>query len=123
MQPTQDYDFIRISTGGLVYRLMCVLRLQDPVDYRTRRRIVVFVMLAWMPLFLLAMWEGKLLGGLDMPFAYDLKTYVRYFFVLPLLIMADVLIDPLIVSNIKSIGSSGIIGEDGRKRYERRSIV
>jgi hypothetical protein len=76
--------------------------------------------ISWLPLFLLALFEGHLLNPeLDVPFLYDMKTYVRFLLVIPLLIAADTIIDPLIASNLQSIGSSGIVGEDNKDQYNR----
>jgi len=68
---------------------------------------------------LLAAYEGILINqNLDLPFLYDLKPYVRYLLVVPLLIVADVLIDPLIATNLQSIGLSGLIEEKDNNRYK-----
>lgn len=120
MQNTQDYGSFRISTGGLVYRLLTLLHIQDPSRYFIKRRIVFYMAISWIPLFLLALFEGHLLNPeLDVPFLYDMKTYVRFLLALPLLIAADAIIDPLIASNLQSIGSSGIVGEDKKEQYFR----
>jgi len=79
----------------------------------------VLTILCWLPLLLLAAYEGILVNqNLDLPFLYDLKPYVRYLLVVPLLIVADVLIDPLITTNLQSIGLSGLIEEKDKKRYK-----
>lgn len=110
----------RLSTGGLFYTILTRLHIQAPGRYSTRRRILVLMTLCWLPLFLLAAYEGNLLNRqLDIPFLYDLKPYVRFLIIIPLLIVADGLIDPLVASNLQSIGSSGLIGEKDKTTYQK----
>jgi hypothetical protein len=119
MQNIQDYKSFRISTGGLVYRFLILLRIQDPERYFIKRRIAFLLTLGWLPLLLLTTLEGNLINkSLELSFIYDLKPYVRFLVVLPLLIVADKIIDPLIASNLENIGSSGILGEN-RERYTK----
>lgn len=119
MQNSQDYSSFRLSTGGLIYRFLNLLHIQDPGDYSIRRRIAFLMTLSWLPLLLLTALEGNLFNsGLDLPFLYDLKPYFRYLLALPLLIAADVMIDPLIASNLQSIGSSGILGDNNKEKYK-----
>jgi hypothetical protein len=111
-------ESFRLSTGGLFYSLLIRLRIQQPDQYSIRRRILVLTTLCWLPLILLATYEGNLINhNLDAPFIYDLKPYVRFLLIVPLLIVADALIDPLIASNLQSIGSSGLIGDQYKDKY------
>jgi hypothetical protein len=67
--------------------------------------------------------EGSLLNSkLDLPFLYDLKPYIRYLIVLPLLIFAETIIDPLIAYVLQSINNSGIIGDEKDKEQYRLAI-
>lgn len=82
--------------------------------------VAVFVVAAWLPLVLLCLYEGTLAGteaGLSL--LGDTKPYVRYFASLPLLIIADAVIDPLIAGVIRSVGSSDILPEAYRPRYQQ----
>ncbi len=120
MQNTKDISSFKLSTGGLIHHLLIVLRIQGSTSYSTRRRIIILLALSWLPLFLLTALEGNLLNSqLDQPFIYDLKSYIRYLIVVPLLIVADRLIDPLIASNLQSIGSSGILGDQNSEKYDQ----
>jgi len=120
MDHKQEYTSFRISTGGLIYRLLTRLHIHDPASYSIKRRIIFLLSITWLPLLLLTAIDGNLLNPeIDVPFLEDLKTYIRYLLVLPLLIAVDVLIDPLIASNLQSIGSSGIVGEDKKPMFDK----
>ena len=110
----------RLSTGGLFNSILLRLHIREPDYYSTRRRILVLMLICWLPLFLLAAYEGNLLNrNLDISFIYDLKPYVRFLIIVPLLIVSDALIDPLVASNLQSIGSSGLIGEEHENVYKK----
>lgn len=112
-------ESFRLSTGGLFYNILIRLHVQASGRYSTKRRILVLTTLCWLPLFLLAAYEGILVNqNLDLPFLYDLKPYVRYLIVVPLLIVADMVIDPMIASNLQSIGSSGLIEDKHENEYK-----
>lgn len=118
MSSTDSFDSFRLSTGGLVYRFLNLLRIQQAERYSFKRRHLVLIALCWLPLVLLTAIEGNLFNSsLDSPFIYDLTPYVRYLIDLPLLINADIIIDQLIISVLQSIRSSGILGEDNKERY------
>jgi hypothetical protein len=120
MTNTGNNEIFKLSTGGPIYRLLTLLRIQKTDAYSVRRRLVILIGLSWLPLFLLTFVEGNLINShLDQPFIYDIKSYIRYLFVIPLLVIADGLIDPLIATNIQSIGSSGILGEEHKEWYRK----
>ena len=69
---------------------------------------------------LLSAYEGNLINAdLTVSFISDLKPYVRYLVALPLLIVADKFIDPLIVTIIHNLISSGIFPENSKPAFKR----
>ena len=83
-------DFSLVE-GGLFFKLLRSAHLTDEVMGHLRRRIVVIVMVAWLPLLVLSALEGHLLGGsVIVPFLADIETHVRFLVALPLLLVAEV---------------------------------
>jgi len=120
MTDTTSSESFRLSTGGLFHSVVTRLQIQKPDSYSIKRRILVLIALCWLPLLLLTAYEGTLINQhLEIPFIYDLSPHVRFLIVIPLLIAADPLIDPLIASNLQSIGSSGLIGDEHKKVYTK----
>ena len=107
----------RLSTGGLFYALLRRAHLVRDDKSLLGRRTAVFVGVSWLPLALLCLFEGTLTGA-GLSFLGDPKPYVRYFAALPLLIFADAFIDPLIAGVIRGVGSSSILPEPSRPRYQ-----
>ncbi len=108
----------RLSTGGLFYALLRRAHFVRDDKSLLGRRTALFVLVAWLPLVLLCLYEGTLTGA-GLPFLGDPKPYVRYLVALPLLIFADAMIDPLIAGVIRSIGASSILPEPSRPRYQQ----
>jgi hypothetical protein len=120
MYNVEDLKSFRLSTGGLVYKLLNLLHIQQPGRYSFKRRHIALITLCWLPLLLLTAIEGNLFNtSIDSPFIYDLSPYVRYLIVLPLLINADVIIDRLIISVLQSVSTSGILGDDNKDKYNK----
>lgn len=57
-----------------------------------RRRIIVISAFAWLPLFLLSLWQEQLWGGVAIPFLKDIEVHIRLLVVIPLLIGAELLV-------------------------------
>ena len=120
MYNVEDFKSFNLSTGGLVYKLLNLLHIQQPGRYSFKRRHITLISLCWLPLLLLTGIEGNLFNtSIDTPFIYDLSPYVRYLIVLPLLINADEIIDQLIITVLQSVRTSGILGDNDKDKYNK----
>ena len=81
--------------GGPLFQLLVRSRLATPALELLKRRIVFLSMLAWLPLLLLSLADGKAWGGAGLPFLYDIEMQARLLLMLPLLIAAEVLVHKL----------------------------
>jgi hypothetical protein len=120
MSVTHSPSVFKLSSGGLIHWLLIHFHVQKPGEYSVRRRIILLCALTWAPLILWSAYEGYLVNhDITVSFIRDLKPYVRFLVVLPLLIAADTVIDPLIDSVISHLRTSGILPEDGIPAFER----
>jgi len=107
-----------LSAGGLFYRLMARTRLLDEDRHRVGLRIPLFVCLTWLPLLILSTLDGALADrAITLPFLYDPILYARYLIVLPLLIAADAIIDPLLGPVVQHLETSGVVPEEELPGY------
>jgi hypothetical protein len=112
-------DPFYLSNGGLYYRIMLRARLLEADRYHVWRRMTVFVGVAWLPLLILSTLMDTLGGSeIGLPFLHDPGPYARYLFALPLLVLADVIIDPLLASIVLYFKKSEILGEEDQSRYD-----
>jgi hypothetical protein len=87
-----EVDNFSLVLGGPLYQMFRKARLEDRVEDFVLRRIVVISGFIWLPLLLLCLVEGTLLGGVPIPFIGDIETHVRFLVVVPLLLAAELLI-------------------------------
>jgi hypothetical protein len=98
--PTQETDGLRsemlsptakdfsLMLGGPLYQYFLRVGLVKPPLDRVGWRMIVICMFAWMPLVVLAALNGRLVGGVKIPFLYDFEVHARFLAALPLLIGA-----------------------------------
>lgn len=88
---TEPPDF-SLVLGGPLFQLLMRLRLTTPALDLLKKRIIFFVLFAWVPLLILTLFEGKAWGGTGMPFLFDMEAQTRFLIALPLLIGAELLV-------------------------------
>src|SRR6188508_2467042 len=91
--PAEDaYDF-SLVLGGPLYQFFRRTRLAGETLELLRRRVTVIALLAWLPLLLLSVLEGKAWGSaVAMPFLHDVDAHVRFLLALPLLVVAELVV-------------------------------
>jgi len=106
--PSADEREIALSTvrdfsiifGGALYDFLQrhrILRVGFPNIFNILTRIVVLVALTWLPLLLFSLRDGSAFGQrIRIPFLYDFAVNGKFLIGLPLLLLADLVIDPAI---------------------------
>lgn len=87
-----ELDNFSLVLGGPLYQFFRKTHLEDRVEDHLLWRIVVISGLVWVPLLLLSLFEGTLLGGVPIPFIGDIETHVRFLLVVPLFILAELFV-------------------------------
>jgi hypothetical protein len=101
-----------IVVGGPVYDFMLRIGLVRLGLPNVKRRVIAFVVLAWLPLLLLSMKDGFAIGNrVTIPLLLDFSTYGRILLALPVLLVAEVIIDPAIRSAVGEFVAEGIVHE------------
>jgi hypothetical protein len=86
----QDFSLV---LGGPLFQLLRRSHLSDDALELLRRRVVIISLVAWLPLLMLSVVEGKAPGGLPaVPFLLDVEVHVRFLIALPLLILAELVV-------------------------------
>jgi hypothetical protein len=114
---TTESEF-SLVLGGPLYQLYLRSRMLRPPLGLLRRRLVGFVLLTWVPLFVLSALEGQALGGVQLPFLKDLEVQARFLVALPLLILAEVLVHQRLAPAVRLFVEKGIVRPDDRARFD-----
>jgi hypothetical protein len=108
-----------IVVGGPVYDFMLRIGLVRLGLPNVKRRIIAFVAIAWLPLLLLSLKDGLALGDrVTIPLLLDFTTYGRMLLALPLLLVAEIIIDPAIRDAVREFVAEGIVHQQELPDYE-----
>ena len=89
----RDVQNFSLVLGGPLFQLLRRAHLSDDVLMLVRRRVVLAVLICWLPLLALSALHGDLRSGaVAVPFLYDIEAHVRFLIALPLLIVAELVV-------------------------------
>jgi len=112
----EDFSLV---LGGPLFQLWLGTRLTGGHLELLRRRIIVMVLLTWMPLFLLSAIEGHAWrGSVPLPFVLDVEQQLRLLLALPLLIFAELAVHRRIRLVVRQFLSLGLIPEGARAQFD-----
>ena len=114
LKKSQDFSLV---LGGPLYQFLIRARLEDSALGHLKKRIIVITLFAWLPLFLLSLFDGKALSGVRIPFLYDIEMQLRFLFALPLLIVAELMVHKRIRIIVQQFLDRGIIPEESIPRF------
>jgi hypothetical protein len=115
--PAMFQDFSLVS-GGLVYDIMRRIKVFGDDKRGYWNRAVFFALLTWMPLFILALFDGTLGGDkIEINFLEDFTIHIRFLFVVPFLILIEQMINRYFVEYVKT--TERMVGDDQLDRFKR----
>ena len=117
MEKSPDFSLV---LGGPLFQLWRRTRLAGDALQLLRRRTVVMVLLAWLPLLLLSAAEGHAWGGtLKLPFLYDIEMHLRLLLALPLLIVAELVVHQRLRQIVRQFVERGLVPDAARARFDK----
>jgi hypothetical protein len=118
---TEPPDFSLVLDGPL-YQFYLRSRLAKAPIELLHRRIIAFVLITWVPLWLLTAIEGHALGGVKVPFLLDLDAHARFLVSLPLLIIAELFVHRRIRVIVGQFINRGLIAPEELPRFEHALV-
>jgi hypothetical protein len=109
VQSSEDFSLV---LGGPLYQLYLRSRLVRPPADLLERRIGAFIVVTWVPLFLLTLGSGTAAGGVQVPFLLDIDVHVRFLAALPLLIGAELLVHRRLRVTVRQFVDRGIVAPE-----------
>ena len=104
--------------GGPLYQLYLRTRLLKPAVELVERRVIASIVVTWLPLLILTLIAGNALGGVKVPFLFDLDVHIRLLLALPLLIGTEVVVHRRLSIAVDQFLVRGIIAPHDRARFE-----
>ncbi|MEI7821325.1 MAG: hypothetical protein WCK55_10435 [Verrucomicrobiota bacterium] len=116
----QEPPEFSLVLGGPLFQLCRKIRLSGAAQEGIGRRIAAVALFAWLPLLILSAVGGNALGGgLKIPFLHDIEAHVRFLFVLPVLIVAEVTIDSRLRGVVRRFLEQGVVAPEDRAKFEK----
>jgi len=116
--PWEPPDFSLVQ-GGPLFQLLRRGHLADDSLMLQRRRIVVIILFAWLPLLALSAMAGQLLGGgVAVPFLLDAEVHVKFLVAMPLLIAAELVVHGRMLPVVKEFVQRRLIPENAMARFD-----
>ena len=113
---TPDFSLV---LGGPLYQLWRGTRLADDTLHLLHRRVLVMVLLAWVPLLLLSVAEGHAWGDrVSLPFLHDVELHVRLLIALPLMILAELVVHQRMRPVVGQFLDRGLIPDAARPQFD-----
>lgn len=104
--------------GGPLYQLLRRARLQGVrVEDHVLRRILVICGLIWLPLFVLCLFDGTLVGGVAVPFLEDIETQARFLVAVPLVIVAELVVHQRMRTVVAQFLERGLVPAHELERF------
>jgi hypothetical protein len=112
---TTDYSLV---VGGPLYHFWRRTRLTDDALHWQHRRLLVMVLLAWVPLLILSIAEGHAWGGrVTLPFLHDVELHVRLLIAVPLMILAERIAHQRMRPVVQQFLDRGLIPDAARPQF------
>ncbi|MBV8553235.1 MAG: hypothetical protein JOY54_18205 [Acidobacteriaceae bacterium] len=112
-------DHFSLVVGGPFYRALVRMHLVQYAGADIGRRVIVLLLLTWAPLLILSLAAGTAFGtSVRIPLLKDFSIYGRFLVGIPLLLLAEIVIDPWIQHVVSKFASSGVVRERDRPAYD-----
>jgi len=104
--------------GGPLFQLYLRSHLADPALHLAGRRLLGITAVCWLPLLLLSALQGRVTGGVPVPFLFDPEVHTRLLLALPLMIGSEALVHQRIRLVVAQFLDRGIIAPEDRPRFD-----
>jgi len=116
LRDAQEFSLVH---GGPLFQLLLRSHLSSDSLTLVARRVIVFVLITWVPLLALAAHDGHLLDGdVAVPFLLDGETHIRFLVVVPLLLAAELVVHRRLMPVVRAFLDRDLIREADDERFD-----
>jgi hypothetical protein len=109
----------RLFEAGPILHWLQQIGTLPPTAEQAAARAMVAVLVAWVPLPLLALWSGRAFGATDLPLVQDIQVHVRALITLPLYILAAQEAQNVLSKSVQQFVTRGIVRPQDRPQFAR----
>ena len=116
LRRAQEFSLVH---GGPLFQLLLRAHLTGDALTLVVRRIILFVLISWVPLLALSAFGGHLLdGNVALPFLQDIETHIRFLVVVPLLLAAELVVHTRLMPVVRAFLDRNLISEADEERFD-----
>jgi hypothetical protein len=116
--PLPELPDFSLVLGGPLYQLLRRSRLAGDSMELLRKRLVVLVLVTWLPLLLLSVAEGRAWGGrVRLPFLMDADVNARFLLALPLFVVAELVVHRRMRVVVGTFVNRALVPEQARATF------
>ena len=116
LRGARDFSLVH---GGPLFQLLLRSHLASDSLTLVTRRVIVFVLITWVPLLALAAHDGHLLDGdVAVPFLLDGETHIRFLVVVPLLLAAELVVHTRLMPVVRAFLDRDLIRKEDDARFD-----
>jgi hypothetical protein len=109
-----------LMEGGPLYKIqrrVGVIKKNAPL---TIREAGLFALLTWVPLLVLSAMQGAAFGhAVSVPLLRDFSAYTRFLLAIPLLIVAEIMLGPMVAEAAEQFITSGLIEKKDFQQFDK----
>lgn len=118
MQSHSDRTVFSLTGHGPFERILRRFGLSDAGLGKLGLRATILVAIAWVPLVLLSLADGRAVGGVPIPLLWDVDLYIRCMLGLPLLLVAEQFVHRMLPSTFLRFVDRDLLPHSAVPRYE-----
>jgi hypothetical protein len=111
-------DEFSLLAGGPLFRLWRRSRLADDSLHLLHRRIVVLVVVAWLPLLVLSVIDGRAWSSAGLDFFHDAEIHLRLLVAMPLLVFAEQFVHVRMRPMVSHFLGRGLVADRDRGAFD-----
>jgi hypothetical protein len=110
--------------GGPLYQLLRRTHLSGDVLELVTRRVIVLVLITWLPLLVLSIAEGRAWGeSVKLPFLMDVEVHAKFLLALPLLIFAELIVHQRMRPVVGAFLKPGLVSVEARATFDAARLA
>jgi hypothetical protein len=115
----RDADSFSIVHGGPLFQLLLRAHVSGDALDLVVRRVILFVLISWVPLLALSAFGGHLRdGNIALPFLLDIETHIRFLVVVPLFLVAELVVHRRLLPVARAFLDRELISDADEDRFD-----
>jgi len=114
---SQSFTLTECGPGAAILKRLHLVRQERGAN--PGRTALILMAFTWVPLLVLCVFEGLAVGGVKIPFLYDIAAHTRFLIAVPVLLLADVPIGVRLGGIMRHFVSAHLVPEGELGKFDK----